>query len=106
MDFASDTCVRTEISESNHGLLQGLESRRHEIEKIYVCSDLADDLMLIGRVFWTFKDGQKRNAGFAARAVIEESGHGTRLKLYQGWTVMRSPRGLNLMLTADRTFRN
>ena len=68
-------------------MLQGLKSRRHKIEKLYMCNEAADDLILIGNVFWTFKNGEVRDAGFAARAVVEGSDESVRLKLYQGWTV-------------------
>ncbi len=77
----------SEIVKSNQAILQSLESRRHEIEKIYSCNEAADDLIVIGKVFWTFHDGEARDAGFAARAVMVGSGESVRLKLYQGWTV-------------------
>jgi hypothetical protein len=44
--------------------------------------------MVIGNVTWTFKNGETRNGGFAARALV--TGADTeepRLKLYQGWAV-------------------
>ena len=44
--------------------------------------------MLIGTVTWTFKNGQKKDGGFAARALIEGAdSEKPRLKLYQGWAV-------------------
>ena len=101
---ARKTDTYPEIASSNHGLLQGLESRRHEISKVYSCNDAGDDLVLTGEVFWTFKDGSVRSAGFAARAVVGHVGDGRpRLKLYQGWTV-RKASGLttrNLLCTGS-----
>lgn len=78
----------TDISRSNHGYWEGIKTRRHEIFKIYTCSDAADDLMLIGSVTWGFNDGQMIEGGFCARAVIDEGySEKPKLKLYQGWTV-------------------
>ncbi|KIW15545.1 hypothetical protein PV08_05593 [Exophiala spinifera] len=75
-----------EISNSNHGKPPGLQRRKHRIDKIYTCNEMADDLMLFGVVTWTFDDGQTREGRFAARAVVVVSEGRPRLKLYQGWS--------------------
>jgi hypothetical protein len=77
-----------DIASSNHGLWEGIKTRRHEIFKIYTCNDAADDLMLIGSVTWGFNDGQMIEGGFCARAVIDNGySEAPKLKLYQGWAV-------------------
>ncbi|OCL08726.1 hypothetical protein AOQ84DRAFT_388639 [Glonium stellatum] len=75
-----------EIAVSNHGFWEGIKTRHHEVLKIYTCNDAADDLMLIGSVTWGFENGQIVEAGFCARAVIDDSySEKPKLQLYQGW---------------------
>lgn len=77
-----------DIATSNHGMWVGLETRRHEVLKVYACSDAGDDLMLMGNVTWGFKNGEVVEGGFAARAVVVNGdSEKPRLKLYQGWGV-------------------
>ena len=79
--------IKIEISTSNHGLLSGLKSRKHTVDKVFTSSEAADDLVLIGSVRWTFKSGGELDGPFAARAVVDQSSERPRLKLYQGWAV-------------------
>ena len=57
---------------------------------MYACSEAADDLVLIGTVRWTFKDGRELDGPFAARALVDQSNHASKLRLYQGWAVSLS----------------
>lgn len=81
----------TEISVSNHGMLSGLQSRKHQIDKVYACGEAADDLILIGKVTWVLKDGQQLDGSFAARAVVVQKDSERKLSLYQGWAVCFPP---------------
>jgi hypothetical protein len=97
-----------ELAASNSGMIPGMESRQHRIDKIYICSHAADDLVLIGNVKWTLKDGKELWAPLAARAVIDLTNDSPRIKLFQGFTV-RLPKTPGLLgpaagitLTPDR----
>ena len=67
--------------------MAGFQSREHKVDKVYTCSEKADDLILIGTVRWTLKNGRALDGPFAARAVVDQSGNASRLSLYQGWAV-------------------
>lgn len=58
------------------------------MQKVYTCNEAGTDLMVMATTYWTFKNGQRREAGFAARAIVEGADTDEpRLKLYHGWAV-------------------
>lgn len=62
----------------------------HHIHKVYSASPSSDDLMVLGVVEWTFKNGDGRvlDGYFTSRLVIENAETDEpRIKLFQGWAV-------------------
>jgi len=63
-----------------------VDSRRHEVLKVYASDEEGSDLLLIGQAATGFKNGKKVTMEFAARIIVEGSStEKPKIKLYQVW---------------------
>jgi hypothetical protein len=80
--------VNLELRRSRDHVWTVVKSRRHELAKVYVCNDQADDLLLIGKVDMVFRNGREVSEEFVGRVVVTEGNtESARVKLYQVWSV-------------------
>jgi hypothetical protein len=74
----------TAISKSREHAWDVIESRKHEVLKVYASDAEGRDLVLIGRLTAGKKDGGEVVAGLVARVVVESDGDGKlKMGLYQ-----------------------
>jgi len=68
---------------------KAIESRRHELLKVYTDSHEADDLLIIGQVTAGLRTGEKKRGEFIARVRIDDAQtRNPKLKLYKVWMDM------------------
>lgn len=73
-------------------LFRNIKSRQHAVEKVYICSEDANDLLMFGNLEVEFLDGRVVTQGFCARAVVDDPRAAKpMLKLLRGYTASRSP---------------
>ena len=62
--------------------------RKHDVVKVFSCSDAADDLMMFGNLVIEMENGTMLDYDFAARVVIDDpTSKDPKLKFFEGWSV-------------------
>ena len=65
-----------------------IQLRRHVVQKIYVCNDKADDLLMTGSLVLRSVDGKEAESPYCARCVVDDANSTTpMIKYWQGWLV-------------------
>lgn len=62
--------------------------RSHEVDKIYVCNDEGDDLLMTGKLTLGSEIGLTAESPFCARCVVDDAtASSPRVRTWQMWTV-------------------
>lgn len=65
-----------------------IQSRRHELLKVYTDSETAEDLLVLGQVTVGYNSGEKKRGEFTARIrLIGTKTSRPKVKLYKVWMV-------------------
>lgn len=68
--------------------LPGMKGRKHDVTKVYACSEAADDLMVYGTVTWHLDNGKSLGKTLISRVVIDDvTSRSSRLKVYESAAV-------------------
>jgi hypothetical protein len=79
------------IRRSRDNAWKAIETRRHELLKVYTDGHEAEDLLIIGQVTVGLKDGIAKRGEFVARIALTESQTSNpKIKLYKVWMVSPS----------------
>lgn len=66
----------------------GIKKRRHEVQKVFVHDEKADDLTISGRITWNVSDGGVLEDGFIHRLVLDVGdAQKPKIKMFRGYTV-------------------
>ena len=79
---------RKAIRRSRDNAWKVIDTRRHEVLKVYTTNTEADDLLLIGRVTVGYKNGETKEGEFIGRIKISyrHISH-PRTQLYKVWMI-------------------
>ena len=86
-NFCDATCspaCNTEIINFRNGAWDPITFRKHEILKVYVSDSSDKDVMVIGRMTFGHKNGQKVVEGYAGNFLFNDDG---LIQKYQAWLV-------------------
>jgi hypothetical protein len=76
------------VRRSRDNAWKTIETRRHELLKVYTDGNAAEDLLIIGQVTVGLKDGIAKKGEFVARiALTEGQTSNPKIKLYKVWMV-------------------
>lgn len=85
--FTYSNCL-LEIIQAREKSWATMESRKHELLRVYTSNSDFSDLLLIGKLSANFKNGKEATDEFIVRLVLEgETTHNPKGSLYQVWGV-------------------
>jgi len=73
-----------DIAKSREHAWDAIDARQHEISKVYASDSDGTDLMMLGSLTATMKDGTVTNTKLATRVILAKDSEGKlKFKLYQ-----------------------
>jgi hypothetical protein len=73
------------------GMWEHVKSRKHTVHKVFPFGSASHEFMLYGTVNFSFKNDQKGEVDWAARAVLSDREGTWRLSFYQVYLVSDLP---------------